>query len=237
MPRGRGPGEAEIDIQSIEPGNESAPSGLADTLSVCDVSRKSEESSAVRGLLLGAEIRIKRARLDWRGRQREATAEEWVGALMHEIAHALGFSGHAAMGDSVLVRDQRHLRWAGRRALAGQAWRDETLAALYQLRPGQRLGTRPLAAEAISILAEIRELVRRDSLTGSRRVEMRSSVGDRQGRIEWLLSDGRRLSVRLMHWRDELQSGGEITLRPDTTTRLELERAAQQQRNSGLLVD
>ena len=31
-----------------------------------------------------------------------ATEAEWVGALMHELGHALGFAGHAAVGDSLV---------------------------------------------------------------------------------------------------------------------------------------
>jgi hypothetical protein len=220
--------DPEIHITSIDPGNGSAPSGLADTLSECDVSRIQGARGEVRGVLVRSEIRIKRARPDWRDQAREATAEEWVGALIHEMAHALGFAGHAATGDSILVREESRLRGAGRRVLAGEAWRDETLEALYRLRPGQRLGIRSLSAAAISTLGEIRKLVKRDSFESSRTVEIRSNVGDWQARVVWLLSDGRRLSVRLTHWRDELRSGDEITLLPDPTTRLALERLARQ---------
>jgi hypothetical protein len=238
--------DLEIQITSIDPANGTGPRGLADTLSECDVSRKQGGRGEVRGVLVRSEIRIKRAGPDWRGQVRQATAEEWVGALMHEIAHALGFAGHAAMGDSILVREESRLRSAGRRVLAGEAWRDETLEALYQLRPGQRLGIRSLTADAVSTLAGIRELVKRDSLQSSRTVEIRSSVGDWQARVEWLLSGGRRLSVRLMYWRDELRSGGEISLLPDTRTRRALERLARHleepeeregREDSGLLVD
>lgn len=227
-------GDLEIQVRSMELASETGPRGLADTLSECDVSRKDGTNGAFRGLLVKSEIRIKRSRLDWTGVSREAMADEWVGALMHEIGHALGFAGHAARGDSILVREQSRLRASGRRALAGEAWRDETLEALYRLRPGQKLGSRPLRAETISILHEIREIVARDSSASSRRVEMRSSVGDREGRIQWQLSDGSRLGIRLKNWRDELESGGEITFVPDRATR---QRLVRQRKAAKLLVD
>ncbi len=218
--RFRGSADPQIRVTSLGPRAEDAPIGLADTLSVCDISRtRGVQGGRARGLLLGSAIRIKRARLDWRHQSLAATAEEWVGALMHEIGHAMGYSGHVATGHSILVRDERQLRRAGRRALAGEAWRDQTLEALYRIRPGQRLGTRPLAPESVLILSEIRELLKRDSVKGSRSVEVRSTVGDWQARVEWLLSDGSRLSVRMMHWRDELRVGGAMTLLPDAATR------------------
>jgi len=227
-------GDLGIHVRSTALADGTGPRGLADTLSECDVSRLDGEEGGYRGLLVGSEIRINRSRLDVIGKAREATAEEWVGALLHEIAHALGFSGHAATGGSILVREQSRLRSAGRRVLAGEALRDETLEALYQLRPGQRLGTRPLSPGAISTLREIRELVKRDSLESARRVEARSSVGDWQARVQWQLSDGSRLGVRLLHWRDELRAGGEISLLPDATTR---QRLARQREEASLLVD
>ena len=229
--------DSEIRILSLDATDEAAPIGLADTLSVCDISPAADGRTEVRGLLRGSVIRIKRARLDWRGNLVEVSGEEWVGALMHEIGHALGFAGHARTGDSILVRDQDRLRRAGRRALAGQPWRDETLEALYQLKPGQRLGTRRLSVEAISILHGIHQVVEGCLASSSRGVEIRSSVGDSQARVEWLLPDGRRLSVRMRHWRDELQAGGEITLRPDAATRLALQGVGSRLDEPRLLVD
>ena len=70
---------------------------------------------------------MRRAQLDMTNQVREASAEEWVGALMHELAHALGFAGHAGAGDSILVRDETRIRALGRLALRGDAVPEETL--------------------------------------------------------------------------------------------------------------
>jgi len=224
-----GPGVAtrpEIEIVIIEAVAGAGPKGLGDTLSECDVSPIASApdglnpsstrtaSRTYRGRLTGAEIRMRRAQLDMAHRVREASADEWVGALMHELAHALGFAGHAGAGDSILVRDETRIRAAGRRALRGDTLPDETLEALYHLRPGQRLGVRRLKTEDAVWLQAIRELDRF------------SSVGDEEARLVWRYADGSQLGVRLPHWRSELRSGAPITLRPDRTTRRLIEAEA-----------
>jgi hypothetical protein len=219
----------KIEIVTIEAVGGEGPNGLGDTLSECDVSPIGASAQganrAYRGLLTGAEIRMRRAQIDMTNQVHDASAEEWVGALMHELAHALGFAGHAAAGDSILVRDETRIRAAGRRALRGEAVPDETLEALYRLRPGQRLGMRRLNAEGMSWLDAIRELDRKRSAAGSPSVGLFSSVGDQEARMVWRYADGNQLGVRFPHWRSELRSGATITLRPDRTTRQWIEVA------------
>jgi hypothetical protein len=221
----------DIEIVTIEAVGGVGPRGLADTLGECDVSPVASSlasrvpaptqplNPSYRGLLTGAEIRMRRAQLDMTSQVREASAEEWVGALMHELAHALGFSGHAGAGDSILVRDETRIRALGRLALRGESVPDETLEALYLVRPGQRLGVRRLKAGNVSWLDAIRRLDRDRSAAGSSSLGMFSSVGDQEARIVWRYADGSQLGVRLPHWRSELRSGDPITLRPDLTTR------------------
>ena len=220
-----------IEIVTIEAVGGEGPNGLGDTLSECDVSpiggSEQGASRAYRGLLTAAEIRMRRAQLDMTNQVQDATAEEWVGALMHELAHALGFPGHAALGNSILVRDETRIRAAGRRALRGETVPDETLEALYRLRPGQRLGTRRLNGEGASWLGAVRELDRKRSAAGAPSVGLFSSVGDQAARIVWRYADGSQLGVRFPHWRSELRSGATITLRPDRTTRRSIEVATR----------
>lgn len=212
-----------IEIVTVQAIGGTGPRGLGDTLSECDVSPMVSATAAARpayrGLLTGAEIRMRRAQLDITAQVRDASAEEWVGALMHELAHALGFVGHAAAGHSILVRDETRIREAGRLALIGQAVPDPTLEAFYRLRPGQRLGTRSVKADDVSWLHAIRKLDRERSAGDRRSMRTFSSVGDREARIVWRYSDGSQLGVRLPYWRSELRSGAAITLRPDRTTR------------------
>jgi hypothetical protein len=152
------------------------------------------------------------------GQMQEATGEEWVGALMHELAHALGFAGHVATGQSILVRDETRIRAAGRLALAGEMVSDATLEALYVVRPGKQLGERPLNASAVAWLESIRRLQQTRSENDHHPIGVYSSVGDLEARIVWRYSDGSQLGIRLPHWKSELRSGIAITLLPDRTT-------------------
>ena len=209
----------DIEIVMIEAVDGAGPRGLGDTLSECDVSQRNDTNESFRGELIGAEIRMRRAQLDMAGRLREATGEEWVGALMHEFGHALGFSGHVATGPSILVRDEMRIRGAGRRALVGGADFDETLEALYVIRPGTRLGERSVNVRDLAWLDAIRKLQRNRSSKERHAIGVYSSVGDREARIVWRYSDGSELGVRLPDWQNELRSGDAITLLPDRTTR------------------
>lgn len=213
----------DIEIVMIEAIGGEGPEGLGDTLSECDVSpavsATPAASRAYRGLQTRAQIRMRRARLDVTNQLRDASAEEWVGALMHELAHALGFVGHVSVGHSILVRDETRIRAAGRLALVGEAAPGPTLEALYRLRPGQRLGTRRVKTKDVLWLHAIQKLDREQFAMGWSSTGIFSSVGDREARIIWRYSDGRQLGVRFPHWRRELRSGAAITLRPDRSTR------------------
>lgn len=217
-------GEPNIEIIMIEAVGGAGPRGLGDTFSECDVSPSRSAANAgrqaFRGRLTGAVVRMRRAQLDNKGLIREASAEEWVGALMHELAHALGFVGHVAVGHSILVRDESRIRAAGRRALNDEGRPDATLEALYRLRPGQRLGTRKVRQKDALWLRAMRKLDLERSAEDRASRATFSSVGDHEARIVWRYADGSHLGVRLPHWRSEIRRGSAITVRPDRATRL-----------------
>jgi len=210
--------EVEIEIDSVEEENGPGPDGLGDTLSECDVSAAGGGDSSARGVLRHAQIRMRRVRADVLGRMQPASAQEWVGALMHELGHALGFAGHVATGDSMLVVDESQLRRAGRRALEGRSDVDGTLAALYRLKPGRVLGVRALHAGVEDWLEALRENDRRQRESGVARVETLASTGDREARIVWRYADGIRWMIRFPHWASELRSGAELSARPGRTS-------------------
>jgi hypothetical protein len=214
----------EITVVTIGEVDAAGPSGLGDTLTECDVSMRDDGVADFRGELVGAEIRMRRAQLDVANRIRAASEEEWIGALMHELGHALGFAGHAAIGASILVRDQTALRAAGRRALRGETAPDPTLDALYLLRPGQRLGARDLRTESTRWLEAVRAHRDRRTAEGLRSVGVFASVGDEAARIVWRYADGSQLGVRMPAWRRELKEGAAITLVPDRATRAVISR-------------
>jgi hypothetical protein len=158
---------------------------------------------------------MRRSGVDAAGRPRRASDEEWTGALLHELAHALGFSGHVAAGPSFLVRDQSLLRDLGRAALRGETLADPTLKALYRVRPGQRLGHRELQAASASWVEAILALDRRYEALGNRRVALVASTGDREARLSFRYADGARLGLRFPGWAEALRHGGPLLAWPD----------------------
>lgn len=207
-----------------------APDGLGDTLVECDVERESGADGArrVRGTIARAEIRMRRTGLDAAGRLRSASDAEWSGALLHELAHALGFSGHAATGDSLLVREQSRLREHGRAVLRGEPIDDATLAAFHALAPGQRLGVRRLADASVFWLRAVGEADRAWRGEGAVRVGVVASAGDREARISLRYADGRALRLRFPGWAEGLRSGRPIVAVPDRETHDRLARRAAQ---------
>ncbi len=205
----------EIEILATRGGDGSGPRGLGDTLGECDVSPLAGSPGRVRGRLVHAEIRMRRWGWDRAGRPVVSTAEEWVGALMHELGHALGFSGHVARGDSILVRDQGILRKIGRGALAGRAGRDVPLAALYRLPTGRRLGARRIREADRAWLTRFERWRTRSREAASSIDAIRASVGDREAAIVWTLADGRQFRVRFPAWQAELRARGSISALPD----------------------
>jgi len=83
-------GWPRIEVSPVRDPSAKGPEGLADTLTECDVSPVEPGSSAVRGLLTRAEIRIRSAPRENEWRRAPLTGDEWIGALIHELGHALG---------------------------------------------------------------------------------------------------------------------------------------------------
>jgi hypothetical protein len=205
---------AEIAIVAYEGLEADAPEGLGDTLVECDVSRAGP-GEGVRGAVERAEIRMRRSGYDEAGRLQRAEDAAWVGALLHELGHALGFSGHVATGRSLLVRDQGILRTLGREVLRGDPLVDPTLAALYRLAPGQSLGERQLSAPGRKWTEAILALDRRRTAAGNARVALVASAGDREARLAFQYADGSRLVLRFPRWAEAIQDGGAVLAVPD----------------------
>lgn len=205
---------AEIVILAYEGLEADAPEGLGDTLVECDVSRAGP-GEAVRGVVNRAEIRMRRSGYDEAGRLRRAEDAAWIGALLHELGHALGFSGHVATGRSLLVRDQGILRDLGREVLRGDAIADPTLAALHRLAPGMSLGERPLSPLGLKWAEAILALDRRRAAAGNPRVALVASAGDREARLGFRYADGTRLVLRFPRWAEGIRRGGPVLAVPD----------------------
>lgn len=214
------PGErraAKIQVESLIT-VQSGPAGVGDTLAECDVSPRTGMSAGVRGEMSGAVIRMRASHLDVAGVSRVVEADAWVGAFMHELGHALGFSGHARTGATVLVREENRLRTIGREAIEGRAQTDPTLEALYTLPPGRQVGRRSLRPESQVWLAKIQRAVEERVARGEMLSGIHAAVGEEAARLVWRFASGDALVARFPRWRREVQSGESLTLLPGLRT-------------------
>jgi hypothetical protein len=207
------PAAQVIEVFEVDPEASEHPIGVGDTLVACDVSKRAD---ATFGTPSTAEIQMRSFVLDPLDELVPVSPEDWTGAFMHELGHALGFQGHLRSGSSILVRDQTVLRRAGRAALAGKPWRDETLEALYRLEPGRVLGRRSLSVESQGwVRAVQRRAGGRDGPHGG----PLAKVGDRHGEIEWANGSGEVLRLHLPFWPRQLRGDDGIVAFPGTLTR------------------
>lgn len=220
-------GAARIEIVSVEDPEAPVPEGLADTLSECDVSAIGAGRPGVRGVLIRSEIRIRSAPRSQGWRTEPVEPEEWIGALLHEFGHALGFAGHAAVGDSLVLREEGRLRVFGRRVLAGQDLSAPNLTALYALEPGQLLGEVAVSERGQQWIHRVTSLVEaRTALLGPARGPV-ASAGDRAARLRWEWPGGLGLELRFPAWTRELREGLPLTVVPGPQTQRILDSRSQ----------
>ncbi|MCP5057881.1 MAG: hypothetical protein GY937_14345 [bacterium] len=137
-------------------------------------------------LLERAEIEISRqVGPDWRDHTRPISADERLGALVHEFGHALGFAGHVRSAEGPLVAAPEAIRRVGRRVRRGRPLEAPEVRALYALPSGKSLRRVPLAAWQTDPLDAFLPLAQGTRLEGP---WLRS--GDRTARIFWRLSSG-----------------------------------------------
>lgn len=208
-----------VEARTVVGDDDRGPSGLGDTLTECDVSPISERDASPRGVLTRAEVRMQRGGRNEIGHFVEATPEEWVGAFMHELGHAVGFSGHVAAGRSVLVRDQHRLRSIGRAALAGQSQPDPTLTALYALAPGTSLGRVEPSQQAARSIEQLERIIAARSHQGDGVRLVVASVGDEEARLSWRFDQSEPLGLRFPRWRRDLAEGRSVDAIADRAAR------------------
>jgi hypothetical protein len=212
-----GEGAASIRVRFVD-----APVARADGTPGTGLTRADCRLSApgARAALVAAEIELARSTPpDWRGRTRALSAEERAGALLHELAHALGVAGHAARGDALLSTEPESARRAGRRALAGERSVSPALAALYA-RPSGEI----LAQQAVERW-RTQELDRLSALAAARALDgPYLRAGDASGRIFWRDAAGREWGFLVSDLARLSRAPGSLLLLPDAATRNALPR-------------
>src|SRR5262249_59709244 len=117
---------------------------------------------------------------------------EPTGAVVHELGHALGVTGHASATDDPLAAGAGAARRAGARALAGEPIASATVAALYAQPPGAVFAHTTLDEWRTAELDRFVRLAHADGFDGPF-----LRAGDAVGRIFWRDAHGRELGFRV----------------------------------------
>jgi hypothetical protein len=148
-----------------------------------------------------------------------------TGSALHELGHALGFQGHprssrrirgqVPRNESVMGRDTEVVRLVGERVLAGKAFADASLAALYALPSGTVVQRLPLSPEGTEAVDRMLELGARGGLIGPL-----LRVGDDEGRVAWLdPASGVAASLRLEGLNQAREQSGSLSIEPSARAR------------------
>jgi hypothetical protein len=185
---------ARIDVAFVAPERTTRAEGTGYTLADCRLDDPGAEATAGERLparMARARVRIvRRETAEWDAADHAFFAGEVAGVALHELAHALGFQGHAKLGGGILAGDTRHATAVGRRVLAGEPFDEPTLRALYALPSGLVLARHPVAAARTAALDE--RLAAQDGTQGPW-----VRVGDRSARVFWRDAGGQERGVTL----------------------------------------
>ena len=220
------PPRTGIVFELLEPAAGERVSSTGDTIADCAVPFEVDPASdaPVDAELQYASIQLRRSLPDLLGRLVPLSETELLGAALHELGHALGFPGHVARGDSVMVAHGQvdaARRW-GRRIESGRALEAPTLAALYAVPSGVRVGRLPLARAQLDPVRAISAIASRVGLRGPY-----VRVGAESARILWRDDDGSSFSVVMLDWAVALHDPARLEVRLDRRARLLLESASR----------
>ncbi len=158
---------------------------------------------------------------DWRGHFRPLSPDERLGALVHELGHALGFAGHARAGEGPMVAAPEAIRRIGRNVRRGGRLRAPGLRALYALPSGSLRRRVAVARWRTEAVDGFRPLARS---TGLRGPWLRA--GDRVARIFWRRPDGEPLGFLVPELRNVARDPQAIVVVADRALRRWLEAGA-----------
>ena len=176
--------EAVLRLDFTAPGSNGTPAGAATTATDCAVAlgpQVDDGSESIAARLVRARIRLRRSNINIVGREVELSPAELMGAVIHELGHALGFPNHVMDESSVMSRSVDRVRREGRKVQRGERLSDPTLRALYRVPSGTVVGFLPLGAKQLLPLSELEGRAQAAGWAGPY-----VRVGDQSARIWWL---------------------------------------------------
>ena len=192
----------------------------ANTVVDCRIAPLSQQTggSIAGAALARARIRIARlTNMDMQGRQRPLSEAELIGAVLHELGHALGFQGHARQGDTVMVREVERMAHAGRRIAKGEPFGDATLRALYRLPSGALVGGGPVDRCRSDAIDRLGVLAESNALDGPF-----ARVGESAARIFWRDAQGVEYGVVIARLREGIRDPNRFFVLPESRARASL---------------
>lgn len=190
--------EARLEILFVSRGKGS-PRGTGDALADCGIEREEGQvvvrGERVRAEIVWASVHLVRRAEDPLGRWISLEDDELLGAALHELGHALGYSAHPLLGVSIMQRTTDEVRKMGGRVAAGKSLVDPNLEALYSLPSGVIVGEVRLSPEPMRRLARFEAGARRAGLVGPY-----SRVGDKSARYFYRDAQGTPFALGVRGW-------------------------------------
>ena len=205
---------AELEIEFLAEDPEAGPrTRSGGTVADCAISGdfdRTPDAGPVPADLVHASIQMRRGTQNLIGEFVPLSEEELFGALLHELGHALGYPSHPTRGSSVMTSNVDEVRRIGRRVLAGDRFRDATLAALYAVPSGTSVGRLEISEDRHDELVRLSALA---SAAGWRGPYVR--VGDRSARLFWREPDGGQARLTVDDWAQALHTADALRLQPN----------------------
>ena len=176
-------------------GSQTRPRGTGDALADCRVTGPGRDGGAVEAHLTWASIHLNRSLVSWKGARVPLGEDEMLGAMLHELGHALGFSGHARSGHSIMVADKTEVKQIARRVREGGSLPAPELVALYRLESGVRVGGVSLSSGEALQFQDLEAQALQAGMRGPY-----SRVGDRQAEFFYRGEHTERIGVRVENY-------------------------------------
>jgi hypothetical protein len=161
-----------------------------------------ETDGPIPARLLGSVVALRTSKTDMLGREVRLTEDELVGAALHELGHALGFSGHVATPDSVMSKTTDWVRRFGRDLRRGGEFSAPSLVALYAVPSGTVVGRVALSESSAALFDAVMQLALSQNWQGPI-----VRAGERAVSLNWQKSNAPIGSLTIRDYRESLGSG------------------------------